>query len=236
MTGPRPGTFDGAAPGDRGALTFALAVPAAPAPSGGYPLSIFGHGLTRDRDDFLAIANSLALAGQATIATDVVFHGERSTCTGSGAYVAAVAGATTVSDDNACADPTTQKCDEGMRGATQSLFKGDDASRVTPRPASRAPASALRAGPTPPATSGAPRPASARASPVPDGVCEGGDFLRSGGVPVISGWNIFSLTNFFATRDNFRQQVIDLSQLVGTLAAPDGSPRRSRRSRGPRSI
>ncbi|HZU84734.1 MAG TPA: hypothetical protein VE987_17510, partial [Polyangiaceae bacterium] len=51
-----------------------------------------------------------------------------------------------------------------------------------------------------------------------DGKCEGGDFSRdSGGRPVISGWNIFSLTNFFATRDNFRQQVIDLAQLVHTL-------------------
>jgi hypothetical protein len=63
------------------------------------------------------------------------------------------------------------------------------------------------------------------------GVCEGGDFLRSNAAslkalgplglglipfqqPVISGWNVFSLTNFFATRDNFRQQVIDLAQLV----------------------
>jgi hypothetical protein len=45
------------------------------------------------------------------------------------------------------------------------------------------------------------------------------DFGRSSANAVtgdekISGWNIFSPTNFFATRDNFRQQVIDLSQLV----------------------
>jgi hypothetical protein len=43
----------------------------------------------------------------------------------------------------------------------------------------------------------------------------------AGGRPLVSGWNIFSLTNFFATRDNFRQQVIDLSQLVNVLKSTD---------------
>jgi hypothetical protein len=212
------GTFDATAPETEG-VTVALAVPAAPAPAGGYPITIFGHGLTRDRNDFLAIANSLALAGQATIASDVIFHGDRSSCTGSGAYVAAVTGATTVSDDNACANPVTQKCDEGVQGSTQSLF-----GRCVARdPTTRIPCPGLgiAGGPDPTGNLGcAAAQLGACISPdgVPaDSVCEGGDFLRSGGVPVISGWNIFSLTNFFATRDNFRQQVIDLSQLVRTL-------------------
>jgi hypothetical protein len=63
--------------------------------------------------------------------------------------------------------------------------------------------------------------------------CEGGDFLRDNYAalnmspmtkplipfmrPVISGWNMFSLTNFFSTRDNYRQQVIDLAQLVRVI-------------------
>jgi hypothetical protein len=65
------------------------------------------------------------------------------------------------------------------------------------------------------------------------GTCEGGDFLRDNYAalkgtapalipfmrPVISGWNILSLTNFFSTRDNFRQQVIDLAQLVRLLGS-----------------
>ncbi|HXX70457.1 MAG TPA: hypothetical protein VEK07_24965 [Polyangiaceae bacterium] len=34
------------------------------------------------------------------------------------------------------------------------------------------------------------------------------------GTPLLSGWNFLNTSNFFATRDNFRQQVIDLSQLV----------------------
>jgi hypothetical protein len=53
-----------------------------------------------------------------------------------------------------------------------------------------------------------------------DGKCEGGDFARdAAGRPLISGWNMFSLTNFFATRDNFREQVVDLTQLVKALRA-----------------
>jgi pimeloyl-ACP methyl ester carboxylesterase len=52
-----------------------------------------------------------------------------------------------------------------------------------------------------------------------DNKCEGGDYLRDSttGVPRISGWNILNLTNLFATRDNFRQQVVDLSQLTRVL-------------------
>jgi len=53
-----------------------------------------------------------------------------------------------------------------------------------------------------------------------DSKCEGGDYSRdSTQVPLISGWNILNLTNQFATRDNFRQQVVDLSQLTRVIAA-----------------
>jgi hypothetical protein len=44
-----------------------------------------------------------------------------------------------------------------------------------------------------------------------------------GAAPLISGWNIFSLSNFFATRDNLRQQVIDLSQLVRVIKGQSGA-------------
>ena len=54
-----------------------------------------------------------------------------------------------------------------------------------------------------------------------DSFCEGGDYLRdSTNVPRISGWNFLNLTNLFATRDNFRQQVIDLSQSTAVIAVP----------------
>jgi len=49
------------------------------------------------------------------------------------------------------------------------------------------------------------------------GHCEGGTFGSSiAGVP-ISGWNILNLANFFATRDNFRQQVISNGQFIRVL-------------------
>ncbi|HZU82041.1 MAG TPA: hypothetical protein VE987_03945, partial [Polyangiaceae bacterium] len=54
VTGPG-GTFDTSNPKPE-PVTFALAVPSALPPASGYPLTIFGHGLTRDRNDFLAIA------------------------------------------------------------------------------------------------------------------------------------------------------------------------------------
>jgi hypothetical protein len=206
VTGPG-GTFSAAAAQNEG-VTFALAVPASPAPAGGYPITIFGHGLTRDRNDFLAIANSLALAGQATIATDVIFHGERSSCTGAGAFLAAATGLTGATDDNACADATTQKCNEGFPFGR--CVARDPTTRVA------CPGLGLIGGPDPTGNLGCQ--AIDAGACAADNLCEGGDFLRdSTGRPVISGWNIFSLTNFFATRDNFRQQVIDLSQLVRTL-------------------
>jgi hypothetical protein len=47
-----------------------------------------------------------------------------------------------------------------------------------------------------------------------DSKCEGGAFAASfSGVPV-PGWNLINLQNFFATRDNLRQQVISSGQLA----------------------
>jgi dienelactone hydrolase len=169
------GTFDLAKPKPE-PVTFTLAVPdttKVTPPASGYPITIFAHGFTRDRNDVLAIANSLAKTGQATVATDVLFHGERSSCTGSAAYLTQLLAMPTT-DDAACADPNTMMCDEDPL-----------IGRCVGRSA---------------------------ATPVAS------DFLRdAGGRPIISGWNIFNLNNFFSTRDNFRQQVIDLSQLVQVL-------------------
>ncbi|HSO34291.1 MAG TPA: hypothetical protein VLT33_17265, partial [Labilithrix sp.] len=189
-------------------VQFALSVPLTPPPAGGYPVTIFGHGLTRSRNDFLAIANSLAQAGQVVIATDVIFHGDRTTCTGSKAALKVM------TDDAACKDPATMKCDGGaLPAALQGLcVLRDAASRAACAPSALDP---LGDGVC--AAQGQGRCAA-------DARCQGAtaDFLRdAGGVPVISGWNILSFTNFFATRDNFRQQVIDLSQLVAVLNSTD---------------
>ncbi|MEM9303910.1 MAG: hypothetical protein AAGE01_17480 [Pseudomonadota bacterium] len=44
-------------------------------PDAGWPVAIFQHGLTRNRTDMLAVADSLALAGFAVIAIDIPGHG-----------------------------------------------------------------------------------------------------------------------------------------------------------------
>ncbi|MBL8957480.1 MAG: hypothetical protein JNK82_42295, partial [Myxococcaceae bacterium] len=68
---------------------YVLTIPGAPQvmPTAGWPVVLFGHGLTSNRTTMVAIANALAGAGFASLAVDVVFHGERNTCTGVGAYV-----------------------------------------------------------------------------------------------------------------------------------------------------
>ena len=52
-----------------------LTVPKGVKPTTGWPISIFQHGITRNRSDMLAIAPSLAKAGFATIAIDLPLHG-----------------------------------------------------------------------------------------------------------------------------------------------------------------
>lgn len=180
-------------------VPFVLFLPAAAAPSSGFPVTIFGHDVTRWRNDAIALANSLAMAGQATIATDVLLHGDRSSCTGS----AAATGHST--DDASCAAPATQRCNEDP--VFGRCIARSDASRAACGPAPGDPTGNLACT------------ALGQGACVPaDGKCEGGDLLRdSSGRPIISGWNLLSVTNLFGTRDAFRQQVIDLSQLERVL-------------------
>jgi hypothetical protein len=174
-------------------------------PAGGWPVTIFGHGFTRSRNDFLAFANSAAAAGQVVIATDVLFHGERSSCTGS-----KIAVPMATDDSAACANPATMKCDEGFVGLCVLSDPGATRNACT---------GTLQD----PLGDGACQLAG-QGRCAADGKCQGAgaDFSRDASGKVnISGWNIFSLTNFFATRDNFRQQVLDLSQLVQVLKSTD---------------
>lgn len=185
-------------------VNFAIAVPKTGAPAGGYPVTIFGHGFTRSRNDFLAIANSLAQAGQVVVATDVIFHGERTSCTGSKTAT------NQASDDASCKDPATMKCDEGTLQGLCVLR--DDAARAACSPGLMDP------------TGDGTCAAAGQGRCGFDKKCQGAgaDLARdAGGRPTISGWNIISLTNPFATRDNFRQQVIDLAQLVRVLKSTD---------------
>jgi len=56
-------------------VTFRLVVPAAG--TGPYPVVIFQHGIGSSKETALALTNSLAAAGNATLAIDAIYHGER---------------------------------------------------------------------------------------------------------------------------------------------------------------
>lgn len=177
---------------------FFLFQPAGTAPMGGWPVVIFGHGLTRTRTDSLAIANAIAQAGFAVFAIDVVYHGDRATCVGSRAATMQA------SDDAACANPTTQMCD-----ATTGRCIARDQSTATPcNPAGNGDAVCFAAGL-----------GQCQAAGPNVGKCEGGDFLRgTDGKPVIAAWNYLNLVNLFATRDNFRYTgSVDFAQVVRVI-------------------
>lgn len=162
LTGPG-GTLNPTAPAFE-SIPFILTIPAGTAPTDGWPVTIFGHGLTGSRGNMLAIANTLATVGHATIAIDTNKHGARSDCRLSGGKVPTVA-----TDNDACATGTCSASGACMVDATT--------------------------------------PGSFRMKP--------GDSFT----PIISGWNIIDAQNLFATRDNFRQQVLDLSQVERVLRA-----------------
>jgi hypothetical protein len=198
-------------------VTFTLTIPSAPPPTTGYPLTIFGHGITRSREDFLLLAGALAAAGQATIAAETVYHGERTSCTGYKATGMAM------TDDAACADSVNQKCNE--QPINGRCIAKDATKALTCTPDAHGGGDLFCAMNGQGACVGSPGNYS----------CEGGDFLRllpdgktpapaaiaSYVQPTISGWNMFSLSNFFSTRDNYRQQVIDLAQLVRVIKGTD---------------
>ena len=52
-----------------------ISVPSTPMPANGYPVAIFYHGVTRNRTDMLAIADTMASIGYAVVAMDQPLHG-----------------------------------------------------------------------------------------------------------------------------------------------------------------
>ncbi|QSQ22109.1 hypothetical protein JY651_44405 [Pyxidicoccus parkwayensis] len=180
----------------------------APMPANGYPVVIFGHGLTGNRTNIVAVANTFNKNGFAVVAIDSVLHGDRTSCAGI-APPGITAGSVTIDEPNeAC---STGTCD------------------VTPNSPSFgrcvAPATAIACDPSPTAAvAGDLVCASQRQGRcLSTGKCEGGDFLRgssnnANAAPVVSGWNFLNLTNLFATRDNFRHSVIDVAQVSRMVA------------------
>jgi len=197
------GTLNPAAPSIRKILLI-FTIPITAPPSGGYPVTIFGHGLGRARTDMLALADTLAAAGHVTIATDVMWHGDRTSCIGSRAALS------TTTDDAACAAPLSQMCDQTTG---RCVARDRTSAGLTPCTFS-SPSADLACIDT------------GQGVCLSDNKCEGGDFRRdvTTGLPVISGWNLISFTNLFATRDNLRQQVVDLSQLTRIIKGSDATP------------
>ena len=70
-----PTKDDGPAPVGAARLPFIAVLPAGPAPAGGFPVAVYGHGFTRSAADVFLASVANAGAGLATIATDVVGHG-----------------------------------------------------------------------------------------------------------------------------------------------------------------
>ncbi len=56
-------------------VPFVYIAPTAAAPSGGYPLVIYGHGIGRQKEDVVAVAQSVTAINQAVVAIDQAMHG-----------------------------------------------------------------------------------------------------------------------------------------------------------------
>jgi hypothetical protein len=216
-------------------VPYVMSVPAGTPPTGGWGVTIFGHGLGQSRNGFLSLADALASVGQIVIATDTLFHGERTSCTGSLATIKQSVPAAT-SDDASCQDPTTMKCDgDAVLGL---CVLRDDSKRpaCTVGPTGDGVCSAQGAGRcakdgkcqgvvsatscTPGESGNAVCGAAGLGLCGTTGVCTGSPARmgrKADGSVVLSGHNFFNAANPFGTRDNFRQQVIDLEQLVRVL-------------------
>ncbi len=178
---------------------FTLFIPAA-CQGNNCSVTLFGHGLTRNRNDSLGIANALAQANQATFAIDVVQHGDRSNCAGFGKSPGQT------SDDAMCADPATQTCD---------VTSG----RCVARDQTPAAATVCDPQTTGDAVCFAAQKGFCQFAGPNAGKCEGGDYARNArGEVANSAWNFLDLINLFATRDNFRYTgSIDFAAVVRLL-------------------
>jgi len=184
-------------------IAFVMSVPATGAPGSGYPVTIFGHGLSRDRTDGFAMSASLAAANNVMVAIDEPWHGDRNTCKGFGALLLAGGAPAPVAQDlYACQNPAppttpTQTCNAA--GHCELADRSNAGLQACDSTALDADKPCFLAG---------------QGHCAADNKCEGGAFAASfAGVP-IQGWNLINLQNFFATRDNLRQQVISNAQLA----------------------
>jgi hypothetical protein len=201
-------------------MSFVMTVPnttTRPQPTNGYPVTIFGHGLGGNRTNAFAIAASLASAtpdGQVMIAIDETWHGDRNTCSGFGAYLAQAGVPAPIAQDlYACVNPAppgtpTQTCNEAT-GRCQLANRNDPGLVACNHTLPDADQGCLLAG---------------QGRCAPDDKCEAGAFAATfspgGGVNIpVNGWKLINLVNFFASRDNLRQQVISDAQLARVVSS-----------------
>ena len=222
-------------------VPFILSIPnpattvAGVTPPNGWPVVIFGHGVTRSRIDMIAIADAFAAVGYAVEAEDVPFHGDRSSCVGVAAAKIPVFpdGGIAIRDDDACHDLVKEKCDEATvypdAGANPTYGKciaklaGTSLPCYFPHKFST-PNQSIPAGVPGDLFCTLQRAGICNeldANPA-NWTCIGGDYLREADdniaqQPVISGWDIFSTANLFQTRDNLRQQMVDLGAAENIL-------------------
>ncbi|WP_338873473.1 hypothetical protein [Myxococcus stipitatus] len=202
------GTYSTSRPKHEDHIPFWMFLPVQAPGAGGYKTVVFGHGLTGNRTNVLAIANKLNEAGYAVVAIDTVFHGERTSCAG----ITAQAGLRDNSDPPAPIDTPNKACNAGST------------CDVTPGSATFgrcvAPATANACDPA--ANGDLVCGAAGQGVCLDSGKCEGGDFRRGPtGAPMVSGWNFLNLGSLGATRDNFRHHVVDFAQLTRVLASDD---------------
>ncbi|NOJ77495.1 hypothetical protein [Myxococcus xanthus] len=198
-------------------VPFMLFTPAGTMPADGYPVVIYGHGLTGNRTNIMTVANNFNAAGYAVAAIDTVFHGERASCAGISEDAPVIIDENRdgvpefifTTPDEACDDGDT--CDVTAGSPTFGRCVSNN------QPACDVGATASPHGDVFCASQGLGRCVAAPTSAT--GTCEGGDFARPGPnqPPYVSGAGFLNLVNLFATRDNFRHHVVDFAQLVRAL-------------------
>ncbi|WNZ61844.1 hypothetical protein QEG98_39405 [Myxococcus sp. MxC21-1] len=198
-------------------VPFMLFTPAGPVPADGYPVVIYGHGLTGNRTNIMTVANNFNAAGYAVAAIDTVFHGERASCAGISENAPVIIDAnrdgvpelTITTPDEACDDGDTCDVTAGSPTFGRCVSNNTPACNVGP---TASPHGDLFC-----SSQGLGRCVAAPGSAT--GTCEGGDFARPGTnqPPYVSGAGFLNLVNLFATRDNFRHHVVDFAQLVRAL-------------------
>ncbi|WP_434347055.1 hypothetical protein ACN6A1_01450 [Myxococcus virescens] len=198
-------------------VPFMLFTPAGTVPADGYPVVIYGHGLTGNRTNIMTVANNFNAAGYAVAAIDTVFHGERASCAGISENAPVIIDAnrdgvpelTITTPDAACDDGDTCDVTAGSPTFGRCVSNNQPACNVGP---TASPHGDLFC-----SSQGLGRCVAAPGSAT--GTCEGGDFARPGTnqPPYVSGAGFLNLVNLFATRDNFRHHVVDFAQLVRAL-------------------